>query len=90
LQEKLNALIKLMYDRHIFYTEAVDAFRRAFITIVLAEHKGNVSEAAKALGMHRNSVSRAVEELHIDVREIRSAARRPPRSIRPAAIRKIG
>jgi hypothetical protein len=33
--------------------------------------------------MHRNTLSRTIDELKIDVREFRDGGRRPPRSARP-------
>jgi hypothetical protein len=35
------------------------------------------------LGMHRNTLSRTLSELKIDIRQIRAGIRRPPRSARP-------
>jgi hypothetical protein len=35
--------------------------------------------------MHRNTLSRTIDELKIDVRLFRDGARRPPRPARPAA-----
>jgi hypothetical protein len=34
--------------------------------------------------MHRNTLSRTMHELKIDVRPLRAGAKRPPRSARPA------
>jgi hypothetical protein len=38
--------------------------------------------------MHRNTLSRTVDELKIDVRQFRDGGKRPPRSTRPAAFEK--
>jgi hypothetical protein len=35
--------------------------------------------------MHRNTLSRTIDELRIDVRQFRDGAKRPPRAARPAA-----
>jgi Fis family transcriptional regulator, factor for inversion stimulation protein len=90
VQDKLDALIKRMYDGGILYAEAVHAFRKAFMTVALTEHKGNVSDAAKALRMHRNSVSRAMEQLGISIGDLRATSRRPPTGVRQPYIRKTG
>jgi hypothetical protein len=36
--------------------------------------------------MHRNTLSRTMQELKIDVRPLRAGAKRPPRSARPATL----
>jgi hypothetical protein len=38
--------------------------------------------------MHRNTLSRTIGELKLDVREFRDGGKRPPRSARPAAYEK--
>jgi hypothetical protein len=36
--------------------------------------------------MHRNTLSRTMQELKIDVRQLREGTKRPPRSARPATL----
>ena len=48
---------------------------------VLDRNHGNQSKAARELGMHRNTLSRTISELDLDLGELRNAARRPPRSV---------
>ena len=55
---------------------------------MLEENKGNQCRAARELGMHRNTLSRTLTELKIDVRQLREGTRRPPRSARPAGLDK--
>jgi DNA-binding NtrC family response regulator len=78
-----------MYRSNILYSEAVREFKRCFIATVLGENKGNQCRAARQLGMHRNTLSRTLDELKIDVREFRDGGRRPPRSTRPAFDKKM-
>ena len=85
MKDQLEALIFQMYKSNILYSEAVREFKKRFILTVLEENKGNQCKAARELGMHRNTLSRTMQELKIDVRQMRSGARRPPRSARPAA-----
>jgi Fis family transcriptional regulator len=73
-----------MYKSNILYSEAVREFKKRFILTVLQENKGNQCQAARQLGMHRNTLSRTITELKIDVRQLRAGTRRPPRSARPA------
>ena len=58
------------------------------ILTVLQENNGNQCRAARQLGMHRNTLSRTISELKIDMRQLRDGIRRPPRSARPAAYEK--
>lgn len=85
MKDQLEALIFQMYKSNILYSEAVREFKKRFILTVLEENKGNQCKAARELGMHRNTLSRTMQELKIDVRQLRSVAKRPPRSARPAA-----
>jgi DNA-binding NtrC family response regulator len=84
VKDQLEALVQQMYRSNILYSEAVREFKRRFISTVLEENKGNQCRAARQLGMHRNTLSRTVDELRIDVRQFRDGAKRPPRAARPA------
>jgi len=87
VKDQLEALILQMYKSNILYSEAVREFKKKFILTVLEENKGNQCRAARELGMHRNTLSRTVTELKIDVHQLRDG-RRPPRSARPLAMEK--
>lgn len=84
MKDQLEALVQQMYHSNILYSEAVREFKRRFISAVLEANKGNQCRAARQLGMHRNTLSRTVDELKIDVRQFRDGAKRPPRAARPA------
>lgn len=85
VKDQLEALILQMHKSGILYSEAVREFKKRFILTVLQEHKGNQCKAARELGMHRNTLSRTIAELSLDIRTFRPGARRPPRSARPTA-----
>jgi Fis family transcriptional regulator len=85
VKDQLEALVVQMYKSNILYSEAVREFKKRFIITVLEENRGNQCKAARQLGMHRNTLSRTMEELKIDVRPLRAGAKRPPSSARPAA-----
>lgn len=72
-----------MHAGGITYEEAVREFRKRFLIEVLSHHRGNQCKAAKELGMHRNTLSRAIAELDIDPAQIRRGLKRPSRSERP-------
>jgi DNA-binding NtrC family response regulator len=86
VKDQLEALILQMYKSNILYSEGVREFKKRFILTVLEENKGNQCRAARELGMHRNTLSRTLNELKIDVRQLRDGVKRPPRSARPAAL----
>jgi Fis family transcriptional regulator, factor for inversion stimulation protein len=88
VRDQLESLIMQMYRSNILYSEGVREFKKKFILTVLQENKGNQCRAARELGMHRNTLSRTISELKIDVRPLRDGARRPPRSARPLAYEK--
>ncbi|HET8666693.1 MAG TPA: helix-turn-helix domain-containing protein [Terriglobales bacterium] len=83
MKDQLEALVNQMYKSGILYSEAVREFKKRFIISVLEECNGNQCKAARELGMHRNTLSRTIAELKLDVRTLRNGSRRPPRSARP-------
>ncbi len=80
MKDQLESLVTQMYQSGILYSEAVREFRKRFILTVLQQNNGNQCKAAKQLGMHRNTLSRTIAELELDVRAVRAGSRRPPRS----------
>ncbi len=81
MKDQLESLVLQMYRSNILYSEAVREFKKHFILTVLEENKGNQCRAARQRGMHRNTLSRTLAELRIDVRQLRDG-KRPPRSAR--------
>ncbi len=65
MREQLEKLIAEMVDKGILYVDAQREFEKRFILRVLACADGNVSRAAAALGMHRNTLTRKMAELHL-------------------------
>lgn len=88
MKDQLEALIQQMHKSGILYSEAVREFKKRFIITVLEEHTGNQCKAARELGMHRNTLSRTLAELKVDLRSLRPGMRRPPRSARPLSLEK--
>jgi Fis family transcriptional regulator len=86
VKDQLEALVLQMYKSNILYSEAVREFKKRFIVTVLEENRGNQCKAARQLGMHRNTLSRTMQELKIEVRTLRAGAKRPPSSARPVAL----
>jgi len=80
VKDQLEALIGHMYRSGITYSEAVCEFKKKFILTVLQVNNGNQCKTARQLGMHRNTLSRTITDLRLDVRALRNGVRRPPRS----------
>jgi Fis family transcriptional regulator, factor for inversion stimulation protein len=85
VKEQLEKLVLQMYRNGIQYTEAVREFQKAFIVTILQEQKGNQVRTARELRMHRNTLSRTIRDLEVEIQPLRAAPRRPPVSARPVA-----
>ena len=88
MKRELDGLIVQMHSAGIPYADAIRQFKKRYILEVLAHHKGNQCKAAEELGMHRNTLSRTISELKIDMRQLRDGVKRPPRSARPIGYEK--
>ena len=88
MRRELDSLVTQMHSSGIRYEEAVREFKRQYLREVLVANRGNQCKAAEELGMHRNTLSRTLTELKIDVRQLRDGVRRPPRSARPGVLEK--
>jgi Fis family transcriptional regulator, factor for inversion stimulation protein len=87
MKVQLEDLTLQMYRSGIKYAEAVRGFQRTFILTVLQDQKANQCRAAEKLGMHRNTLRRALDDLGLDIQLIRAAARRkPPQGEHPLAL----
>ncbi len=73
MKDQLEALIGQMVERGILFEEAVTEFEKKFIKRVLESANGNQSRAAKLLGIHRNTLSRKIEQYKLDSRPRRRA-----------------
>ncbi|HUS19798.1 MAG TPA: helix-turn-helix domain-containing protein [Terriglobales bacterium] len=90
MKNELAVLVSQMHSSGILYSEAVREFKKVFIAHVLQQNKGNQCKAARQLGMHRNTLSRTLTELDLDVRDLRRSkdGRRPPRSAQAIPLEK--
>ncbi|MGH9374638.1 MAG: helix-turn-helix domain-containing protein [Terriglobia bacterium] len=66
MKDQLDALINQMIEHEVHYEDAVSEFQKRFLKKALEKHKGNKSKAAQMLGIHRNTLSRILEEARVD------------------------
>jgi len=75
MRARLEALIDEMLDGHILLAEAVSEFERLYIKKALARNQDHLSNTAKALGIHRNTISKHVANTQNGKRPLTRAAR---------------
>ncbi len=63
MKDLMEKLIAQMVDSGLFFQDAVSEFEKRYIRKVLEVNRGNQSQAAKALGIHRNTLGRKVDVL---------------------------
>lgn len=83
MKRELDVLVTQMHSSGLRYDEAVREFKRQYLREVLLANRGNQCKAAEELGIHRNTLSRKMSELGLNLAEVRATAKRPPRSERP-------
>jgi transcriptional regulator with PAS, ATPase and Fis domain len=66
VKNQLDALINQLVEHDILFEDAVCEFEKRFIRKVLEKNNGNLSKAAKALRIHRNTLSRKITALKLD------------------------
>ena len=68
LKHKLESLIDEMIGKGIRFREARHEFEKRFIAQVLVRENGNLSRSAKALRIHRNTLSKKILEYKLKSR----------------------
>lgn len=58
VKDQLESLISQMIDRGLLFEEAVCEFEKKFILRAMEKSNGNQTKAAKAVGIHRNTLNR--------------------------------
>ena len=62
-QELMEAAARMLLRQRMSWDEGAAELRRNMILEALRLHRGNLCRAARELGQHRNTLSRAIEEL---------------------------
>lgn len=67
-KEGLKKEVEIMFTKgkKNIYTKLIEEAEKIILQEVLKYTKGNISEASKYLGIHRNTVHKKIEELNID------------------------
>ena len=65
MRDRLEQLVHEMVDRGITFEDAQRELARHFIIRVLARCEGNLGRAATELGVHRNTLTRKIQDLKI-------------------------
>jgi len=65
IHQKLEAVIKEMIEKEVRYKEALREFEKIYLEMALKKYKGNKTLAAKALGIHRNTLNSRAKSLKI-------------------------
>ena len=65
MRERLEQLVGEMVDRGIHFEDAQREFQKHFIARVVSKCDGNLGKAATTLGVHRNTLTRKIQELKI-------------------------
>ena len=71
LNREIQNIVRICHSSGVSCYEATREFRKQFITQVLISRKGNQLQSAREMNMHRNTLGRAIEELGIDLRQIK-------------------
>ena len=62
IKDVLENIIDEMVAKGIYWTEALSQFEKMFILRVLEQTNGNLSRAARTMGIHRNTLSKKIRE----------------------------
>jgi DNA-binding NtrC family response regulator len=76
MKAELEALIEKMIKGGILFEEAVKEFEKHFILKVVSRHRNNLSKAAAELGIHRNTLTKRLQEYEQKAQASGNAKRR--------------
>jgi DNA-binding NtrC family response regulator len=79
MRKQLEALVEAMLDGQILLDEAVAEFEKVYIEKALSRHRKHLSNTAKVLGIHRNTLSKRVatyqKRINVPARSAKRASR---------------
>ena len=65
ISDRLERLVEEMVDKGVLFDDAVREFEKRFIARVLGACEGSLTRTADTLGIHRNTLTRKMEEYRI-------------------------
>jgi DNA-binding NtrC family response regulator len=65
ISDRLERLVEEMVDRGVQFDDAVREFEKRFIARMLGHCDGSLTKTAGALRMHRNTLTRKMDEYKI-------------------------
>jgi DNA-binding NtrC family response regulator len=65
IRQQIDALVREMVAKGILYEDASKEFERRFISVALEADEGSIGKAAERMGVHRNTLSRKMDEYGI-------------------------
>jgi DNA-binding NtrC family response regulator len=65
IHQKMEILIEDLVEKEVRFKDAQKEFQKLFIEAAAKKYKGNKSEMAQALGMHRNTLHNRAKSLKI-------------------------
>jgi transcriptional regulator with PAS, ATPase and Fis domain len=75
MRARLEVLIEEMLDGQILLAEALSEFEKLYIKKALTRNKQHLSKTAKALGVHRNTISKRVAAYQKESRTLARTAK---------------
>jgi DNA-binding NtrC family response regulator len=68
ISDRLEKLVEEMVDKGVQFDDAMHEFEKRFIARVLGNCAGSLTKTADKLGIHRNTLTRKMEEHKIKKR----------------------
>lgn len=87
MKDEMEQLIDRMINGGILFEEASQAFEKEFILKVLGRHNNNLSKAALTLGIHRNTLSKRLEQYQNGNGAAHHHKPKPAKKRKPAIVR---
>ncbi len=79
MKADLERLVDLMISRGVLFEEAIQEFEKRFILNMVEREHHNLSKAAAALGIHRNTLSKRIHDYEKNNRNGHSRRQVAPR-----------
>lgn len=87
MKDDLEKLIERMINSGILFEEARQEFEKQFINKILDRYHHNLSKAAVALGIHRNTLSKRLEQYQNGNNYVAATPSRSPKKRKPISKR---